>query len=85
MDYSKYIFPSDGTMRLSDFKTDDKNSFGSQNSADEALHQGVERLSEIQDILYAQDKFSLLIILHQFLLLFSGVELACLGFVGLHM
>ncbi len=49
-------------MRLSDFKTDDKNSFGSQNSADEALHQGVERLSEIQDILYAQDKFSLLII-----------------------
>ena len=62
MDYSKYIFPSDGTMRLSDFKTDDKNSFGSQNSADEALHQGVERLSEIQDILYAQDKFSLLII-----------------------
>ena len=62
MDYSKYIFPSDGSIRLRDFKTDDKNSFSSSTSADEALRQGVIKLSEIQDILYAQDKFSLLII-----------------------
>lgn len=62
MDHSKYIFPADRSRRLSDFRCDDKNSFSSQNSADDALKQGVERLSEIQDILYAQDKFSLLII-----------------------
>lgn len=62
MDYSKYVFPADGSVRLSDFKTDDKDSFSNQKSAEEALHQGVERLSEIQNVLYAQDKFSLLII-----------------------
>ena len=62
MDYSKYIFPSDRSRMLSDFKTDDTNSFSSQKNGEDELHQGVERLSEIQDILYAQDKFSLLII-----------------------
>ena len=62
MDYNKYLFPSDRSKKLSDFSTDDKNSFSSLNSAEEALKHGVERLSEIQNVLYAQDKFSLLII-----------------------
>ena len=62
MNYEKYIFPTDGTRRLNDFKTDDNNSFSSPKSAEVALQQGVERLSELQNILYAQDKFSLLII-----------------------
>lgn len=62
MDYQKYIFPGDGSKRLPDFATDDKNSYPSQKSAEEALKQGIENLSEIQDRLYAQDKFSLLII-----------------------
>ncbi len=62
MDYSKYIYPSDRSRKLSDFNTDDTNSYSSQKNADEELKQGVERLSEIQDILYAQDRFSLLII-----------------------
>ena len=62
MEYLKYIFPADGTKRLKDFKTDDKDSFSSPKSAEEALKHGVERLSELQNILYAQDKFSLLII-----------------------
>ena len=62
MNYDKYIFPSDGTMRLKDYKTDDEHSFSSSRDADEALRKGVERLSEIQNVLYAQNKFSLLII-----------------------
>ena len=62
MDYNKYIFPADRSKKLSDFLTDDKNSYTSQKSAEEALREGVVRLSEIQDVLYAQDKFSLLII-----------------------
>jgi PPK2 family polyphosphate:nucleotide phosphotransferase len=62
MDYSKYIFPDDGGRRLKDFETDDSNSFISPKNADKALKQGVERLSEFQDKLYAQDRFSLLII-----------------------
>jgi PPK2 family polyphosphate:nucleotide phosphotransferase len=62
MDYTKYIFPSDRSRMLSDFRTDDKNSYSSSNSAEEALRQGVERLSRLQNVLYAQDKFSVLII-----------------------
>jgi PPK2 family polyphosphate:nucleotide phosphotransferase len=62
MDYRKYIFPNDRSLRLADFKTGDKDSFSSQKGAEEELIQGVERLSEIQNMLYAQDKFSLLII-----------------------
>ena len=62
MDYTKYIFPSDRSRMLRDFRTDDKNSYSSSNSAEEALRQGVERLSQLQNVLYAQDKFSLLII-----------------------
>ena len=62
MEYEKYIFPADGTKRLKDFKTDDKETFSSSISAEDALKQGVESLSELQNILYAQDKFSLLII-----------------------
>lgn len=62
MDYTKYIFPFDRSKGLSDFGTDDKNSFSSANNAEEALRQGVDQLSKIQNVLYAQDKFSLLII-----------------------
>ena len=62
MNLDKYIFPSDRSRKLSDFPTDDKNSFTSQKSAEDELQRGIERLSEIQDRLYAQDKFSLLII-----------------------
>ncbi|MEI7525008.1 MAG: polyphosphate kinase 2 family protein [Mariniphaga sp.] len=62
MDYNKYIFPADRSKKLSDFRTDDKNSYTTQKSAEESLKQGVEQLSEIQNVLYAQDKFSLLII-----------------------
>ena len=62
MDHNKYIFPADRSKKLSDFRTDDKNSYTTQKSAEESLKQGVEQLSEIQNVLYAQDKFSLLII-----------------------
>jgi PPK2 family polyphosphate:nucleotide phosphotransferase len=62
MDYSKYIFPSDRSKKLSDFFTDDTGSFNSSKSSDEILLDGVEQLSKIQNVLYAQDKFSLLII-----------------------
>lgn len=62
MDYTKYIFPADRSKMLSDFNTDDKDSFSSPKSAEEALQSGIECLSQIQDVLYAQDKYSLLII-----------------------
>jgi PPK2 family polyphosphate:nucleotide phosphotransferase len=62
MNYSKYRFPTDRSRSLSDFSTSDKNGYGDSDSAEEMLQHSVERLSKIQHVLYAQDKFSVLII-----------------------
>lgn len=62
MDYSKYIFPADRSRNLSDFHTDDKGNFNNPKEAEEELAEGIKQLSKIQNMLYAQDKFSLLII-----------------------
>lgn len=62
MNYSKYRFPSDRSRSLSDFSTSDKNGYGDSDSAEEMLQHSVERLSKIQNVLYAQDKFAVLII-----------------------
>ena len=62
MNYSKYIFPTDRSGKLKDFKMDDTGSFSNPKDAEDKLIQGVKELSKIQEMLYAQDKFSLLII-----------------------
>jgi len=62
MNYNKYLFPTDRKVSLADFKTDDTGSFDDSKDADKALAESVKKLSEIQDMLYAQNKFSLLII-----------------------
>lgn len=62
MNYSKYIFPADQSRKLSDFLTDDTGSFNNSKDAEEDLVKGIKELSKIQDMLYAQNKFSLLII-----------------------
>lgn len=62
MNYNKYIFPFDRSGKLRDFKTEDTGSFHNQKDAEEKLIDGVKELSKIQDMLYAQNKFSLLII-----------------------
>jgi len=62
MNYSKYIFPDDRSMKLSDYSTDETGSFSGSKDAEEMLIKGVKELSRIQDKLYAQNKFSLLII-----------------------
>jgi PPK2 family polyphosphate:nucleotide phosphotransferase len=62
MDYTKYIFPTDRSRKLSDFRTDDTGTFSNSKEAEEELAEGIKQLSKIQDKLYAQDKYSLLII-----------------------
>ena len=62
MNYSRYIFPADRSKKLVDFETDDMGSFSNQKDAEEKLAEGVQELSKIQEMLYAQDKYSLLII-----------------------
>ena len=62
MNYTKYIFPSDRSGKLVDFKTDDTGSFNNQRDAEDKLIAGIKELSKIQEMLYAQNKFSLLIV-----------------------
>lgn len=62
MNYNKYIFPTDRSGKLGDFKTDDTGSFQNSKESEDKLSDGVKELSKIQDMLYAQDRFSLLII-----------------------
>jgi len=62
MDYTKYIFPTDRSRKLADFRTDDTGTFSHSKEAEEELAEGIKQLSKIQDKLYAQDKYSLLII-----------------------
>jgi len=62
MNYGKYIFPTDRSGKLKDFKTDDTGTFKNPKDAEDNLEEGVKELSRIQEMLYAQDKFSLLII-----------------------
>ena len=62
MNYSKFVFPADRSRKLTDFRTDDTGSFNNQKDAEDKLIEGIKELSKIQDMLYAQDKFSLLII-----------------------
>lgn len=62
MNYSKYIFPEDRSRNLADFRTDDTGNFSGPKDAEEKLAGGIKELSKIQDMLYAQNKYSLLII-----------------------
>src|SRR5690606_6545597 len=51
-------------FRLKHFATDPKKTFGPEDKPlfKEALEQGIDALSELQEVLYAQDKWSLLVI-----------------------
>jgi PPK2 family polyphosphate:nucleotide phosphotransferase len=62
MNYSKFIFPTDKSGNLTDFRTDDTGSLSNDKDAKKELFEGIKKLSKIQDKLYAQDNFSLLII-----------------------
>ena len=62
MNYSKYIFPADRSRNLADFRTNDTGNFSGPKDAEEKLNEGIKELSKIQDMLYAQNKYSLLII-----------------------
>ena len=62
----KFIAPfrveSGKKFRLKDFSTSDTNGFKDKEQAERLLAQGVEWMSEQQEMLYAQDRYSLLLI-----------------------
>ena len=49
-------------FRLKDFDTDDRAGVKDKERAQDALRRGVERLAELQDMLYAQDRYAVLFI-----------------------
>jgi PPK2 family polyphosphate:nucleotide phosphotransferase len=57
-----FTFPTDGSGKLSDFPTDYTGDFKDSDEADKKLEQSIKKLSKMQDILYAANHYSLLII-----------------------
>lgn len=59
---SEFIADSSNKFNLSKIKTDYTAGIDSKEKAEELLKQNIEKMAELQDKLYAQDKYSLLII-----------------------
>lgn len=60
---SPYLVKPNGKFNLSKFKPDDKGDFRDRESAAEVTARNVQRLGELQEVLYAQGKHALLIVL----------------------
>lgn len=62
MKISNYEIKPQKHVKLSDYSTKDTAEFKSKDEAKELLQQNIEKMIELQDKLYAQDKYSLLLI-----------------------
>jgi len=62
MKYSNLIFPPGSDAKLSAFSTDATGKYKSKKAAEKDLEEGILKLSEMQDKLYAHDRYSLLLI-----------------------
>lgn len=60
--FKDFIFPFDGKGRLKDFSTDYHGGFKDKDEAKKMLEEGIKELAELQDKLYAHDKYAVLII-----------------------
>jgi PPK2 family polyphosphate:nucleotide phosphotransferase len=63
MHFNNLAFPTDQSGRLSDFATDYTGSFSDSSEAEKELEKGIKKLSGIQDKLYADSRYALLIVL----------------------
>ncbi len=63
MDIDKYKVDSDSGVKLSKIDTSDTGKYNSKDEAVEKLAGNIERMAELQDKLYAQDKYALLIVI----------------------
>jgi polyphosphate kinase 2 (PPK2 family) len=57
-----YRIDDGDTFRLKDFDPDDTGELASKEAAGELLKAGITRLAELQDVLYAQDRWGVLLI-----------------------
>jgi PPK2 family polyphosphate:nucleotide phosphotransferase len=62
MDIGKYKIEYNSDLKLSDIKTNETGTFGSKDEAIKLLAENVERMTDLQSKLFAQDKYALLII-----------------------
>ncbi|HYO64165.1 MAG TPA: polyphosphate kinase 2 family protein [Pyrinomonadaceae bacterium] len=62
MNHDRFIVPPGARVSLIDYDPAYTGEFKNKEDALEALQRGVERLADLQDILYAQDTYALLII-----------------------
>ena len=62
MDFSAFQFPTTGSGNLSNFKTDFLKGYNDPDDAKDDLEKGVKQLADLQEKLYAQDQYSLLVI-----------------------
>ena len=63
MKVERYIAPTDGRFRLKDVDPDEHGSIPSKSAAESLLARSVERLHALQEVLYAQDRWGVLLIL----------------------
>lgn len=63
MDINEFRIKEGKTVKLRDFKTNGTGKFDSKEDAAGKLEENIERMAEMQDKLYAQDRYSLLVIL----------------------
>ncbi|MBK9164613.1 MAG: hypothetical protein IPM21_12040 [Acidobacteria bacterium] len=62
MNIDQFRIPAGKKVDLSKFKTDDTDGYKDKDQAREDLAKNIERMTELQDMLYAQDVYSLLIV-----------------------
>lgn len=62
MDLSNYIIKPNKKINLKDYNTNDSGGLKSKEDAREKLEKNIEKMIELQDKLYASDKYSLLLI-----------------------
>lgn len=62
MDLKKYRAPFRKEFSLKDYPTDDTGKFESKDEAERLLSHNIKRMAELQDALYAHDRYALLLI-----------------------
>jgi PPK2 family polyphosphate:nucleotide phosphotransferase len=63
MDIGPYLARTDGRFRLADVDPGDHGSIRTKKKAEAALQEGIERLRDLQEVLYAQDRWGVLLVL----------------------
>ncbi len=62
MNYKRFRVPHDQSIRLADYDPAYTGDFESKKDAKEKLEKDILRLAELQDVLYAQDIYALLVV-----------------------